>query len=103
MTKSVPQTNGFITRTGNNVCVVCGEGNGQDILCVPSLELNGAFAIVKVPNTKSVVPRSGKSIVTIGGNSYILNEVAVPLQPTKHRSVFILLAITILIDPPNDH
>jgi len=53
--KSVPELDGPIARTGNDLSVVCGEGNGEDIVGVAD-EAAGGDTSGEFPETKSLVP-----------------------------------------------
>ena len=54
-TKSVPQLNGAVTATADDLSVVSGEGNGEDIGRVAN-EASGGETSVEVPETECVVP-----------------------------------------------
>lgn len=53
--KSVPQLNGAVTATTDDLSVVSGERYGEDIRCVAN-EAAGGETGVEVPETKGVVP-----------------------------------------------
>jgi len=55
LTEGVPETDGLITRSRDDLSVVSGEGNAQNILGVSNESLGGG-SCVEVPETKSVIP-----------------------------------------------
>jgi len=54
-TEGVPQLDGLITRTGDNLAVVSGESDGQDILGV-AIELTVAYPGFDVPKAEGSIP-----------------------------------------------
>lgn len=67
VTKSVPQLDAPVARAGNDLAVVGGEGNGQDIVGV-SDEPAGGGAGGELPEAESLVPRGRESVSTVGGD-----------------------------------
>jgi hypothetical protein len=57
VTKSVPQLDGAIARAGNDLSVVGGEGNGENIIGV-SNESAGGSTGGELPKAESLVPGS---------------------------------------------
>lgn len=55
LTESVPQLDGAVTGSRDDLTVVRGEGNGENVLAVTD-ESAGGLSRVQVPKTKSVVP-----------------------------------------------
>jgi len=55
-TQSVPQLNGTVTAATDDLSVVSGEGNREDIRGVAN-ETAGSETGIEIPETKSVVPR----------------------------------------------
>jgi len=76
LTEGVPELDGLITRTGNNLTVVSRERDRQNIVGVTN-ETTGGGTVVQIPKTESVIPRSREGELTIGRNGNILNEVRV--------------------------
>jgi hypothetical protein len=74
-TERVRDTDSVIARTGNNSTRIVGEGNGEDILGMGGKAVRDA--VLKIPETKSSIPRTGESVLTIGGNGNVLNVVVV--------------------------
>jgi len=76
LTQGVPELDGLITRTGDDLTVIGREGDGQDIVGVTD-ETTGGGTVVQIPKTESVIPRSRKSKLTIGGDGNVFNKVGV--------------------------
>ena len=55
VTEGVPELDGSVTRTGNDLAVVGGEADGEDVGGVAD-EAAGGSAGVEVPEAESVVP-----------------------------------------------
>lgn len=55
-TKSVPQLDGLVAGTGDNLTVIGGEGDGENIVGVAD-ETTGGGTAVQVPETKGLVYR----------------------------------------------
>jgi len=98
VTESVPQVDGLVARSGDNLTVVGGEGNRENVLGVTN-ELASADTSAQFPETKGTVPRSRKGEVTIRRESNILNEVGVSGQSSKRLSV---LSFGSRVELPND-
>lgn len=92
LSKSVPKLDGLITRSRNDLTVVYGEGNGEDILGV-SNETTGGLSGVDLPKTEGSVPGSRKTELSIGGDDNVGNEVVVSAKSTTSVSVCVLLRI----------
>lgn len=67
VTKGVPQLDAPVARAGNDLAVVGGERNGEDIVGV-SDEPAGGGAGGQLPEAESLVPRGRESVSTIGGD-----------------------------------
>jgi len=65
VTKSVPELDGAIAGSGNDLSVVGGEGDGQNIVGVANKSSGGGTG-GELPEAESLVPRGGKSIGTVG-------------------------------------
>jgi len=55
LSKSVPQLDCFVARTGNNLSVIGAEANRQNVGGVPN-EAAGRHSGVEVPKTEGMVP-----------------------------------------------
>mmetsp|Transcript_32150 Transcript_32150/g.44058 ORF Transcript_32150/g.44058 Transcript_32150/m.44058 type:complete len:224 (+) Transcript_32150:331-1002(+) len=83
--KSVPQFDGLVARSRDNLAVVSGESNTQHILLV-SNELAVASSCVDIPKTESPVPRTRQHKLTIRGNHNIRNVVRVASESFARSS-----------------
>jgi len=79
LSESVPQLDGLVTRTRDDLTVVCREGNAQNILGVTMEAASGGSA-GDVPKTERSVPSTRQGKLTIRGDGHILNEVTVASQ-----------------------
>ena len=73
VTKGVPELDGAIAGSGDNLSVVGGERNRENIVGV-SDETAGGGTGGELPETESLIPRGGKSVCTIGRDD--LNRVS---------------------------
>lgn len=62
--QGVPQFDGAIARAGDDLTVVGGEGDGEDIVGVAD-EAAGRDARSELPQPERLVPRGGESIGTV--------------------------------------
>lgn len=67
VTEGVPELDGAITRTRDDLAVIGGEGHGENVAVVPN-EAAGGVAGGEFPEAKGLVPGCGQSVGTIGGN-----------------------------------
>ena len=74
VTKSVPELDGPVTGSGNNLAVVCRKGDGKDIVVVTD-EAAGGLAGRELPEAESLVPGSGKSVGTVRGDDLLSEPV----------------------------
>lgn len=82
VTKSVPELDGPIAGSGDDLSVVGGEGDGEDIVGVANKSAGGG-ARGQLPEAESLVPRGGEGICTIRGDN--LDSVSVQI-PKKCRN-----------------
>lgn len=85
-TKSVPQLDALVTRTRDNLTVVSRERDRENITSVTNEATSGGTS-VQVPKTKSLIPRSGKSELTIRRDSKVLNKVVVTQQGLARNTI----------------
>jgi len=98
LTESIPKADGLVARTRNNLSVVSREGNAENILGVTNESLGGGSR-VKVPQAKSMIPRSREGELAIRGDNNILNKVRVSVEGTTGNTVLTLFSGEI---PDND-
>lgn len=92
VSQSVPEFDFLVGSGGDNLSVVWGERDGEDLLGV-SVELSGAFGLLQVPESEGFVPRSGDNERVILGNGDIGDEVGMSSQGSVGISV---VAISVL-------
>merc|ERR1719285_621985 len=77
--KGVPQLDGLVPGSGDNLPVVGRESNGEHILGVV-LKPAGGLASGEVPQPQGLVPGAGQGKVSIRGKNHIRDEVAMAMQ-----------------------
>lgn len=68
VTEGVPQLDGAVTRAGDDLSVVGGEGDGENIVGVAD-ESSGGGAGGELPQTESLVPRGRQGVSTVRGDN----------------------------------
>lgn len=79
LTESVPELDGLVAGTRDNLAVIGGDSDGEDILLVAD-EAESAVTGLDVPETDRTIPRSGKGIeavLVVNGEGEVLDEVVV--------------------------
>jgi hypothetical protein len=108
-TQSVPQLDGSVSGSGDDLSVVSGEGDAKgrvDGLLVQDIsitidviysrqnitgvtdESSSGFTSVQVPQSQSLVPRSGQGELTVGRDDNVGDEVVVTVQDLLGVTVF---------------
>lgn len=83
VTESVPELDGSIARTGDDLAVVGREADGEDVVGVADESSSGSTA-GELPETQSLVPRGRQSVGTVRGDdlvptiSRVLNYICPP-------------------------
>jgi hypothetical protein len=72
VSESVPQLDGSVARSRNDLSVVGREGNGEDIVGVAN-ESTGGGTGSKLPETESLVPGSREGVCTVRGDDLNFN------------------------------
>jgi hypothetical protein len=85
VTEGVPQLDGAVTRAGDDLAVVGREGDGQNVVGVAN-EAAGGGASGELPEAEGLVPRSGQSVGTVGGDN--LNKIAPSAGRSFNKSHF---------------
>lgn len=67
VTQGVPELDGTVTRSRDNLAVVGGEGHGEDVVVVAN-EGAGGVTAGELPETEGLVPRGGESVGTVRGD-----------------------------------
>ena len=91
LAKGVPQLNGAIPGTRDDLPVVRAEGDGEDIAGVAD-ESAGGETGVQIPETESVVPGRREGELAVGGDDNIRNEVVVAVENSLGVAVRVLIA-----------
>lgn len=84
VTEGVPQLDGAVTRTGDDLTVVGGEGDGKDIVGVAN-EGTGGGSAGEFPETETLVPRGGQSVGTIRGDDLTRRTTSQPIPLLKKK------------------
>jgi len=79
LTEGVPQLDGLVAGSRDDLTVVGREGNREDIVGVAD-EATGGEAGVEVPETEGLVPRGRQGELTIGGDDNILDSRVVSVE-----------------------
>lgn len=67
VTQGVPELDRSVTGTRNDLTVVGGEGDGEDVVGVAD-ETAGGVASGELPEAEGLVPGGGESVGTVGGD-----------------------------------
>ena len=92
-TEDVPEAEGLVSGSRDDLTIVSGEGNGEDILLVTHKAARGVSG-VQVPQTEVTIPRCRQSEVSIFGDDDVFNVVGVTPQGTVGSSVLFALIIS---------
>jgi hypothetical protein len=98
LSQGVPQLDGLISGSRDDLSVVGREGNAQDVLGVTDETASGGSK-VEIPQSQCGVPRTRESKLTIRRDSQIRNEVGVSVEGLLWNSV-VLFRFTSQV--PND-
>ena len=79
LSKGIPKLDGLVTRSRNDLTIVYGKGNREDILGV-SAEATGSLTAVDLPKAKGTIPRSRESELPIARDNNVRDEVRVSLK-----------------------
>lgn len=71
VTEGVPELDGPVTGAGDDLAVIGGERDGEDIVGVTD-EAAGGVTGGELPEAESLVPGRGKSVGTIGGDNLFM-------------------------------
>ena len=90
LSEGVPELDGPVTGARDDLPVVSGEADGQDIGGVAD-EAAGGETSVQVPETESVVPRRRKRELAVRGDNDVRDEVVVAVEDALRVAVLILV------------
>ena len=92
LSKRVPELDGLITRSGDDLTVVEGECDGKDVLLVTH-ETTCGLSGADLPETERSIPRSRECELSIGGDDHVGNEVVVSAEGTAGISCSVVLGL----------
>lgn len=81
VTEGVPQLDGAVTRAGDNLSVVGGEGDGENIVGVAD-ESSGGSASGELPQTEGLVPRGRQGVGTVRGDDLFKKQLISAHNPS---------------------
>ena len=79
LSKGVPELDGSVSGSGNNLSVVGREGDAENVTSV-SDELSGGQASVKIPQSEGLVPRGREGELTVRRDGDVGDKVVVSVQ-----------------------
>ena len=91
LAEGVPELDGLVAGAGDDLAVVDGKGDGEDVLGVAD-EAAGGLAGVDLPEAEGAVPGSGEGELTVGGDDDVGDEVGVAAEGAAGVAVGIVLA-----------
>ena len=86
LTDGVPELGGLVARAGDDLTVVSGESDGEDVLAVAD-EATDGLAGGNVPETHGAVPAAGEDVSGVVGDGDVLDEVRVTVEGTEGSAV----------------
>lgn len=90
VTNGVPDLDGLVTRSRNNLSQVLGDGHRQNVTGVAS-ESHGGLTSLQVPQSQGLVPRTGQSVSTVGRDGDVLDDVGVANEGLLWNTVLVVL------------
>ena len=95
--KGVPKLDGSISGSRDDLSVIGGEGDGEDVGGVTD-ESTSRQSGVEIPKSKSLVPRGGEGELTVGGDDDVGDESVVSGEDSLGESERSLVSSEL---PPN--
>ena len=89
--QGVPQLDGLVPGSGDNLTIVGGESDTQNIVVVVLEAASGASSR-QIPQAQVLVPGSGQGKVTIGGQNDIGDEVSMTMETLLRNAVLLVIA-----------
>lgn len=89
LSEGIPELDGSVTGPRDDLSVISAEADGKDVRRMAD-ESTRCLPGVKVPKTKSVIPRCGEGELAIGGDDNIGDKMVVTVQNTFWIAVRIL-------------
>lgn len=75
--EGVPELDGAVARSGDDLSVVGREGNGEDVVGV-SNKASGGGTRGKLPETESLIPRGRESVCSVRGDNLYKFSASIP-------------------------
>jgi len=91
VTESIPELDGSISRSGDNLSVIGGERDGENIVRVPNKSSGGGTGS-KLPEAESFVPGGRESIGAVRGDDAVRDDVRVAVKGSLWVAVRALIA-----------
>lgn len=91
VTEGVPQLDGPVAGARDDLAVVRGEGDGQNVVVVAD-EATGGDTGAQLPQTESLVPGGGKSVGAVRADHTVADNVVVALEGALRVAVGGLVA-----------
>jgi hypothetical protein len=79
VTERVPEFDGLVPGTRNDLSVVGAKGDAEDVVGVAD-ETTGGFARGQVPQAEGLVPRGREGVLAVGRDDNVLDKVVVALR-----------------------
>lgn len=86
LAQGVPKLDGLVAGARNDLAVVAGEGNGEDVLGVAN-ESAGGLTLLDVPKAESTVPGAGERELTVRGDHDVGDVVGVASKAAARSAV----------------
>lgn len=96
LSKSVPQLDGLITRTRDDLSVVSRERDREDVVGVAD-ETTGSSTSVQIPKTDSLIPRGRQSKLTIRRDGKILDKMVVTEKRLAGNAIVVFIPIKTIL------
>jgi hypothetical protein len=90
-TEGVPELDGLVTRSRDDLPVISTEADGQDVRSVAN-ESAGGLAGVEVPEAESVIPGSREGELAVGRDNDIRDEVVVAVEDALGVPIALIIA-----------
>ena len=89
--QSVPQLDGLVPRSGDNLPIISGKGHAQNIM-IMVLKPASRTSSRQVPQAQILVPRSGQGKVSVGGQNDIGDKVSMAVETLVRDTVLLVVA-----------
>ena len=83
--QGVPQLDCTVSRPGNNLAVVGGEGDGENVVVVAD-EAAGCGSCCELPQAEGLVPGGGEGIGAVGGDD-LIQKVSMKSAQVEERAL----------------